>query len=262
MGNITFLYPSYQKAPSEFRIDPDGKVWVQAVAHGTVTAKTPYKVVPDEYGWKTAALTGDTGEYMIGVPAVTKTIGLLVWMQIGGYLEDMITASLSVSLGHGLYIYGGAVADSGQDYSGVFTEFAICAEASTTSTTQTVWLTMRKINSVIPRITAKTANYTCTAFDHGKIFTTTGAEAAVTFTLPAVASSTGLEFTFINTVDQNMVVSDGGNDTLVCFNDAAADSITFSTSSEKIGAALKVICDGTNWLVFSMCANTQTIATA
>ena len=60
-----------------------------------------------------------------------------------------------------------------------------------------------------------------------------------------------------------MVIAVTGNDTLVTLNDVAADSVTFSTSNEKIGASAKCVCDGTKWLVMDLSENsiTSTIAT-
>ena len=107
-------------------------------------------------------------------------------------------------------------------------------------------------------VVAKTASYAVLAADSGKTFTTTGAIGAVEFTLPAVAA--GLNFTFCNTVDQNMTVT--ATDKIVALHNAAADGVAYSTASEKIGGVFHVVCDGTKWLVSSPCANTVTVASA
>lgn len=98
---------------------------------------------------------------------------------------------------------------------------------------------------------SKAAAYTVKAIDSGTVFDTTGATGAVTFTLPPVAAATGCVFMFVNTVDQNMTVTSDPVDKLVYDNDAAADSLAASTSGHKIGAALLVVSDGTNWLAFA-----------
>ena len=110
-------------------------------------------------------------------------------------------------------------------------------------------------------VVAKTGDYTVTAAESGTIFTTTGATGAVTFTLPSKAA--GLHYWFFNTVDQNMTVAPDAVDTMVTFNDAAADSVAVSTSSEKIGGAFHVFCDGTKWCAMNASggANTVTVAT-
>jgi len=94
-------------------------------------------------------------------------------------------------------------------------------------------------------IVAKTANYTVLAADSGTIFLTTGTEGAVNFTLPAV--SAGLWFMFINGADQDMLVKTATADTLISFNDVAADSVSYATADEKIGGAILCVCDGTNF---------------
>ena len=97
-------------------------------------------------------------------------------------------------------------------------------------------------------VVAKTANYTVTTAENGTLFTNAGAAGAVTFTLPTVAK--GLRYQFFAEADQTVTVA-GATGTLVVFNDAAANSIAFSTASEKIGGGCEVIANaaGTKWLV-------------
>lgn len=109
-------------------------------------------------------------------------------------------------------------------------------------------------------ITAKTANYTCLESECGALFTNEGASGAVTFTLPtADADNVGLWYEFFVVADQTVTVTAGTADTMVTFNDAAADSVSFSTASEKIGGSFKVTSNGSKWLVQTMLAiETQT----
>lgn len=95
-----------------------------------------------------------------------------------------------------------------------------------------------------PRFITKTASYTVEARETGTVFVTTGATAAVVFTLPAIAAAYPWVFTFINGADQNMTVATATADTLVTYNDLTADSIAFSTASEKIGGVVDVWSDG------------------
>lgn len=107
-------------------------------------------------------------------------------------------------------------------------------------------------------VVAKTANYTVTTADTDVLFTNRGAAGAVNFTLPANARK-GLRYGFFVVADQNVTVTAGTADTMVVFNDAAADSIAFSTSSERIGAMIEIIGDGTGWLTLvHLGAETQT----
>lgn len=106
---------------------------------------------------------------------------------------------------------------------------------------------------------AQTTSVTLKMEDSGKVFSTIGAAGAVTFTLPAVATSRGCTYTFINGVDQNMVITAPAG-TLVADGNAAATSATFSTASHKIGGACHVICDGTKWYLFTA-GNNAAVAT-
>lgn len=108
-------------------------------------------------------------------------------------------------------------------------------------------------------IVTKTASYTMTSSDFGKIFITRGATGAVTFTLPAASSlNKGNWCVFFNAADQNMIVA-GPDEGLTVFNDLTADSISFTTSSEKIGAAVLAFSDGTKWDCVPLATETQTI---
>jgi hypothetical protein len=94
----------------------------------------------------------------------------------------------------------------------------------------------------------------------GEIFTTRGAGAAVTFTLPAVANVwVGWNAKFVNVAGQNMIVA-GPAGTLVTFNNAAATSVAFQTAGNLIGGSFEIIFDGTSYLVRPSGANTVTVA--
>lgn len=103
---------------------------------------------------------------------------------------------------------------------------------------------------------------TCLARESGTCFVTTGATTAIVFTLPVI--STGpFHFEFINGADQDMTVASASVDTLVAYNDLTADSLAFSTSSEKIGGRILVDCDGTTIFATGVGHNLQhqTVAT-
>jgi len=90
----------------------------------------------------------------------------------------------------------------------------------------------------------KVAAYTVLAGDTGAIFTNYGATTAVTFTLPAIADGPW-EFEFVALEDVAITVVAAAVDTLITFNDAAADSVALSTASEIIGGGVCVRCNGT-----------------
>lgn len=98
------------------------------------------------------------------------------------------------------------------------------------------------------RVVAKTADYTVTAADNDTVFTNQGAAGAIVFTLPTLAR--GLHYSFFVEADQSITVTAAAADTIVTHNDAAADSVAFSTASRKLGASLEVWAnaDATKWL--------------
>ena len=102
--------------------------------------------------------------------------------------------------------------------------------------------------------TAKTAAYTVTAAENGTVFTNRAATASVTFTLPAPFANA--HYLFIAHAGQNLLVAADVVDTLVTFNDATADSLDISTTSEKIGSAILVWSDGTSWFAIGITKQT------
>lgn len=113
-------------------------------------------------------------------------------------------------------------------------------------------------------VIAKTGAYSVTAAESGTIFTNTGAGGAVNFTLPS--NVTGLCYYFVATADQNIRVTADTADTMVIFNDAAADYIEYSTASQKIGGGFWVFADGSKWIAlplhYDSAAIAQTITTS
>lgn len=99
--------------------------------------------------------------------------------------------------------------------------------------------------AILPRVVAKTAAYTALFTESGTIFTTVGATAAVTFTLPAASAGKWI-YLFVSGADVAMTVAAGTVDTLITFNDLTADSVAFSTAGEIIGGAILAFSDGTN----------------
>ena len=80
----------------------------------------------------------------------------------------------------------------------------------------------------------------------GSVISTEGATGTVTFTLPAVATSAGVHYWFQNAENQDMVITAPAN-LMTTFNDITATSVTFGTSSEKVGGGAFLICDGSKW---------------
>lgn len=99
-------------------------------------------------------------------------------------------------------------------------------------------------------IAAKTAAYKIVPEDVAVLFTNRGATGSVTLTLPDTATlPVGWWCEFFVVADQTLAVAAPTADTMVTFNNAAADSIAFSTSNEKIGGGGRAVWDGTGWLI-------------
>ena len=174
MGERTVFTPkSTVKTMSAPWTDPDGKMWIDVIPHTALVAKTPYKVVWNEYGWVTEALSASSGWCYIGVPDTTGVSGTKMPVQIGGLCEDMITPSITSVVGYGVKLSRSLVAISPGDFSGATNEFGSCQEASS-GTTHDVLLYGRPIQS---RIEIKGTEVTAQG---GIIGCGTGGESATT----------------------------------------------------------------------------------
>lgn len=97
-----------------------------------------------------------------------------------------------------------------------------------------------------PKVITTLVDLTLTASQSGSFIVNTAAtEAEINVTLPAIADGPYV-FYVLNFADVNLKVTAETADTLISFNDLAADSVSFETSSEKIGAGFLCVCDGTS----------------
>jgi len=111
-----------------------------------------------------------------------------------------------------------------------------------------------------PRFVTKIAAYTVKAYETGTWFLTTGATAALTFTLPAASDGPWIFF-FTAVADFGMVVAAAAALTAITFNDATASSVAFSQSSEIMGGTIIAICDGTTVVLLTpIISEGQTVA--
>lgn len=107
------------------------------------------------------------------------------------------------------------------------------------------------------KVEVKTSNYTVTAKDTGKLMVANKA-GVFTFTLPAVDDGEGCVWYFTQKQNQNLVITGGTTGKMVAIHNATADKVTFSTASQKIGAACAVMCDGSNYYFFNLGGCTAT----
>lgn len=107
------------------------------------------------------------------------------------------------------------------------------------------------------KIVNLSAAYTATAYDTNTFFTI---DTAVTFTLPAASAAlVGVFYDVAVIADVTVVIAATNASELILFNDTAANSFTWSTSSEKVGAGARLICvSATKWLAQFITEETQT----
>jgi hypothetical protein len=117
--------------------------------------------------------------------------------------------------------------------------------------------------TIAREVVAIAASTTLSNYDLGKTFTNRGATGSVTITLPTPSGdNAGGEIRVRVLADQTVVVNCATNDKIVIINDAAADSVAWQTSSEKIGGGGMFESDGTNWYFSALNAGANTVTTA
>ena len=93
--------------------------------------------------------------------------------------------------------------------------------------------------------TSQTGAYTVQTRDFGSCICAPG---ALTATLPAPGPElAGVWVKFFSTAAGDLVIT-APTGTIVTDGDAAANSITYGTAGEEIGASTTMLCDGTSWL--------------
>jgi Tol biopolymer transport system component len=109
-------------------------------------------------------------------------------------------------------------------------------------------------------IAVKTADATLTRSDSGKIITTYGDGDDIEITLPT-AKYKGFFCLIVQSTDNELKVTAGTADTLITHNDAAADSVSFTSASNQIGQAVLILCDGNAYYALQVTAGTFTVGT-
>lgn len=104
-------------------------------------------------------------------------------------------------------------------------------------------------------VVTTSGNITLTNHDVGKTVIATGA-AVVTLPNPGTCTA-GDDILVIQTADSDLTVS--LDEKIITKNNAAADAVAFSTSSEKIGGAFLCVCTGTKWAALPLAEETQTV---
>lgn len=95
---------------------------------------------------------------------------------------------------------------------------------------------MGYLSGLVERTVNKITNYTVVKADNGTLFTAITADA--TFTLPALVA--GLQFDFLRASDHELVVASAEGDNMIVGNDLSADSVTWTTAGQQIGARLRI----------------------
>lgn len=114
-----------------------GRVYRRAVAHAALTRGDVVRIGYNEFGPLTVALAAGTDTFRVGVVVEDVASGGVAVLQTGGPCDFITSGSLSVAVGHGLEIAGGAVDDSGADFDDLGgAVFAVQYEATTSATTQ------------------------------------------------------------------------------------------------------------------------------
>lgn len=157
---MSFVHTDEQQMSILPREDADGKLWLYAEARATCTAAYPVMLSPGyaggtlSVGWgyradaiyNTATASLGAGarvdKMFIGIPNETIESNSWGWFQIGGQCDDVVTASITGSLGGYFCIKDASVANAGDGVSASFTAnvFAVCTVAASRSTVHDMYL--------------------------------------------------------------------------------------------------------------------------
>jgi len=106
-----------------------------------------------------------------------------------------------------------------------------------------------------------TANTTLNHTIYEQVVTNRGAAGTLVHTLPsAVSGDAGARFSYRGVADQGVTFSKPTGGTLIALGNSVANSITFNTASQKVGAACDFVFDGTAWHASPLANTTPTLA--
>ena len=119
----------------------------------------------------------------------------------------------------------------------------------------------RQWDSASYQVRNLTANTTLDHTYFEQVITNRGASGATVHTLPTgVAGYAGARFSYRGVANQNVTFSKPTGGTLIALGNAVANSIAFSTASQKVGAACDFVFDGTAWHATPLGNTTPTLA--
>jgi len=107
----------------------------------------------------------------------------------------------------------------------------------------------RQYREVIALSSGSTAITVSTGWS-GKMIIVPGFTSGALLTLPAVGDGLNFEFYHVGGTASGVVTyAAAATGTIVCYGDAAADSITIgkATGAPSIGGSVRFVCDGTYW---------------
>jgi hypothetical protein len=138
---------SEQYTPIGLINNGDGTVDIYAVAHAALSVGTLYAVQGGQYGWKTVAIGNVAEPMFVGTPLEAAASGDVARIRVGGYVEDITTASLDLDPGDYVDVSGGATADGGTTKSEASFAVATADDGGTATTVHSLMLLGREIVS-------------------------------------------------------------------------------------------------------------------
>ncbi len=140
-------------------------------------------------------------------------------------------------------------------------KFLVAADTGNTTIAGTLSVTGAITAPVEATVSETTATRACTSADYGKTIFCSNA-GATTITLPETVPAAGTWIRFVRTGDEAMAINAYTVDTLITFNNVAADGVNYANTSD-IGATCRVISTGSNWVAINESANnTMTVVDA
>lgn len=109
---------------------------------------------------------------------------------------------------------------------------------------------------------AHTSSKTLTNSELNQVHTNRGATGAITLTLPAASGAKGRHVDVFVVEDQNVTITSESANDLVTHNNKTATSISFQTAGDKIGSGVRLLSDGSSWLVLPMFNDNVTMTIA
>jgi hypothetical protein len=127
--------PGSKDQTGRLRDTDKGQIEIYIKASGALTAKTPYRILLDAYGFRAVALADGAVYNKVVVPEKDIADTKFGWAVIQGPVEDMIIPAVNHTASHAFKVHDGVITTLGATWAYADTEVGVFTDTSAAAAT-------------------------------------------------------------------------------------------------------------------------------